>query len=479
MAATIVPQDAILRDGVSSTTFTISGGGCIRPGLPNDVHYMGFITPGSGTTIITDTAQPWPVSKLLVMARKVAEKFDLNLYTQWQDACNAGTTRYCDYIQDMKNNYMPVFGMTNGDLFSQQKIGITCLPYASYFEGDTRQEVYAFVFTFNPNTQINFNIPEQPMTLTYMRANFLNFSGPASYTIPDGTLVYTLVFDLTRDDEWNLCGIRQDQTQCVTNAFTLQRPSLCSIAASNEAYAAQCVAWHNEQEEGTYNAFSTNMCVETAAGNLEECACLARETFTLYQLATEDPNLQTVKAACWWQPCKLNSQTLWRTTEEIDAVCPNDICLNIQKIENVTDSQITGLQQYVGCITNNEADGGGGSGGGSNTDNRTPEQKAEDTRNLILYILGGAGGVLLIVAIVLIVRRVNAGKVALKKKQQGKVLTPKEQQLAYKEELKIYNKQLAEAQKSRPQTNRPTKAAQGATKATPEPNKTAPETKKT
>ncbi|BCU09409.1 hypothetical protein [Sicyoidochytrium minutum DNA virus] len=473
MSSLYVPQEAVDRTGAVTNVFRPCGGKCTTPGLWLNPDYIGYISniPGliPSSTLAIDDTYPYTMAKMARMAREIGEKLDFLIYDRWPYFCdNFGLL--CNDIANWNAINMPAFGMQVGDSFQTQKIFFLCEPFAAT-QGNDDLSIRRIFYTVNATLQTQFDKTSGTLDFTQLNAWIPGYNPDIhEFSFDRPELFYTLSFDLSKDDEWNYCSFVQSslsQSLCEVNAFTLQRPSFCSIPASDDPLAPNCVDWFLNLPDGQFDAYAQSMCLYRE--DLPECSCLQRQNYDLYNIASEDPNLITTKDACWWQPCKRNSRTIWRTKEEVDATCPNDICVNIQKISNVTDSQITGLQQYIGCVRNNLSEGGD-----DPSDFFSPVTQQAQT--YIYYILGGIGGIILLAAIVVVVVRANAGKAALKKKKAGLQLSPKEQQLAYKEELKIYNRQLQRAQfQGKPDSN---PKAQGKTKPekTPTTQKETPKT---
>lgn len=167
---------------------------------------------------------------------------------------------------------------------------------------------------------------------------------------------------------------------CLHNNVSLSTPSRCMVMFEASANGALCQSWFNEpvsfnmgntavKQEALMNTACAGQQCPTCDGGvtLQECQCVLRDydpnyaQFKLYLNQGETSGCPS----CWWRPCQNGNSTMLipssayfscqdckvSTPGQSCQTCPN-ICQNIQKVAENTNSTVQLASQVLNCSNN-------------------------------------------------------------------------------------------------------------------------------
>lgn len=254
--------------------------------------------------------------------------------------------------------------------FEKRPFFLTFIPNGCFSGDKTDRKIRRVYYMWGPSKLV------VPKTDTF-KVRLIEFGfrpdlSDKTETLKNPELVFTMMFDPTKIPERNgFCTIPQDTYKCLRNPATLSVPKVCSITASESSQGKICDGLLKDLPYNAGDAEKRDFCARYPA--LQECKCLARAFDPIYQKGLDHLNISSVADACWWQPCKVATagREIHITRDDAAKECPNELCVVINNIENVTDTDIAGLESNVSCLKITNDDGGGGDstggGGGSST----------------------------------------------------------------------------------------------------------------
>ncbi len=197
---------------------------------------------------------------------------------------------------------------------------------------------------------------------TKWQQSFGNLSGiekPGIGAGWDENTIMTFAIDIDPDKfaEESYCLLPKYGLACTEIPEEEKVPKVCSSVFTNGDvdFGARCKSWKNLKalaDRAEFDATVQSFCSVNVWGALHECDCEGRTQRRAYRVMRRDPQAKT-EDVCWWDPCK-NSDTRWimaATEDTRPASGCSAICMNYVKIDNVSDTVIGEINQYVTCAT--------------------------------------------------------------------------------------------------------------------------------